>query len=286
MISFSEAYFISTDCAMKMPAFEKLRNSRDRHFQKMTASKPRSRFLAFVNAPLFLWSISAVFITLASAYYTQRQECLGKSDVLIMRYKNVLREANVRRETIRGNVRAADSFNAIDAKLTSLPSIYRDFAGTTLEELTQEQSLLEEKINFDGLQKWFEYYANSVKTFSDSSFTSFGSIYVGSASYVHRDLDRFKVFAENYLRAANLKFEAVRDLVYEPTCDSKSLFKSLLSGERKTLAKANLSDNGERYLGASLAVPGLFPPREGPANHISGPFNKVLSNPQGKPDIF
>jgi hypothetical protein len=81
---------------------EVLRQKREREFQtRMLASieKPKpNRLLAIINAPIFLWLISAIFLTGGAAVFQTRQQCTQQSEAAWR--KNVLAQNELRNRLI------------------------------------------------------------------------------------------------------------------------------------------------------------------------------------------
>ena len=208
----------------------------------------KDRLTSFVNAPLFIWFISVIFITLAGAYYTRHQQCVMDAEALAERYKNVSSEIDLRRSAISNIVSNAKSFEEIEQQIKTLPNIYRDFSGTNLEELTQQQMLMERRISFEEADDLYKRFTKGLKEIDLTSLMLYNSIYVGRTNWHGLgDLQQLKVFVADYFLAAHRRFSALGFFNYEPNCGWLKPITSVFEGRRARIVLAKPGVFGQLF---------------------------------------
>jgi hypothetical protein len=230
----------------------------------------KSRLASFINAPLFLWAISAIFITFAGAYYSWRQQCMMDARVLTERYRSLSREIDLRRSAISSIVANAKSLEEIEQQIKTLPNIYHDFAGISLEELANQQALMEKRISFEKADDFYKPFIKDLKRINMGDFFQYGPISVGRTNFNFRfgpvDLQKLKVFVADYFLAARQRFAALRFFDYESNCGLKIALIDIF---------------GRRQAPLVVATPGvvgrLFVEQIAPSS--TGPFEEIPSLP-------
>lgn len=125
---------------------EILRQKRDRAFQVRVLAaveKPkRNRFLAIINAPIFLWLLSAIAISFLSIAYQTRQQCLQESGAMIMNQLRTQNEINERVDYFKRAVLSAKTAKELQDTLRKRKVRHEQFRTKTLFDLAQDQNTI------------------------------------------------------------------------------------------------------------------------------------------------
>ena len=99
--------------------------------------KPASnRFLSVINSSIFIWAISAIFLTLGGSYFTLRRECFSTASSMIVTYRELTTELYGRHFALVRAIGNAKNLEDVTRELGSLPHTfgrYRDFYIADLE---------------------------------------------------------------------------------------------------------------------------------------------------------
>jgi hypothetical protein len=121
-----------------------LRQKRERDFQNRVLAaveKPRrNRFIAFINAPIILWLLSAIGISFLPAVYQARQQCSQVSDTLVTNQFRTQDEINSRIFYFKDAVLSAQSATQLQEILNKRKSSYAEFKTKTLADLLEDTS--------------------------------------------------------------------------------------------------------------------------------------------------
>jgi hypothetical protein len=103
-----------------MPKYEKIRNRREQASRKlMSATVPkRNIVLAIINSAIFIWFISAIFLTLGGGYVTYHQQCMRDADQIIERHRMINQEMVGRRLAFSNAIEAANTVQKLPSGLT------------------------------------------------------------------------------------------------------------------------------------------------------------------------
>lgn len=121
---------------MRMPKYEKLRNAR--LYGAMHQPKA-SRISAVLNSPLFLWVLTALFVTAAGSYFSQVQKCMSDADAAADKFDLLENERWKREYYFKHALATMKTFAEVrEAKDRYMPSS-SDFKSKTAWDLQVEQ---------------------------------------------------------------------------------------------------------------------------------------------------
>lgn len=127
-----------------MPKYAKLQN-----LIRRGAIKREKKLAIFLNSPLGLWLLSAVFLTIGGAGLSSRQECVAAAKSDIERFQHLTTEIMGRRlrliEAIEDSS-TAKKFVKV-AKSTAFAD-FKDFDGQSLYSLLDQQRRIRDRITF------------------------------------------------------------------------------------------------------------------------------------------
>jgi len=122
---------------------EVVRQKREREFQARVLAaveKPkRNRFLAIINAPIFLWLISAIARSFGSMVYQARQQCVQESGALIMSQLRTQSEINERVSYFKQAVLSAKTAKQLQDTLRKRKVSHEQSSTKTLFDLIQDE---------------------------------------------------------------------------------------------------------------------------------------------------
>lgn len=115
------------------------RHIRERAFQErvlMILNKSSgSRFVRFVNAPLFIWFLTLLFVAVGGGLYSNYRACVANSKDLINSHNAYRNEINFREKTIADAILASKSIADVRAALTAHPTENPDLKNLPMTEL-------------------------------------------------------------------------------------------------------------------------------------------------------
>lgn len=115
-----------------------------------TDEKPkRSRILAFLNAPFFLWVLSALAISFLSTFYQTRQRCLQESSALITKQFRTRNEIDSRVVYFKQAVLSAKTAKQLQELLRKRHSSSTQLKTKTLSDLIQDQNEIVSYLPFE-----------------------------------------------------------------------------------------------------------------------------------------
>ena len=100
--------------------------------------KPVSRLWLFVNSGLFLWLLTAVFVTIGGSYFSQIQKCVADADALGERYYILTRELSNRNTEFARAIHVAESIEALKRAKAEYKSDFAEFQAKTGDEIESE----------------------------------------------------------------------------------------------------------------------------------------------------
>jgi hypothetical protein len=223
-----------------VPKHEEVRNRREREFQTRVLAavekqKPTKleRFTKFINAPAFLWFLTAIVLATFANYYTSYRQCMADSEALIERYHKVKFELAFRSIELAGRITASGSIDSLSEIQKTIPYKNYDFKDRSLfEVLTQYLHLRYAKLDFSR-----EKYPNDYEDFGSFLMRApfFPSLVLGAAfdKSDQNNMANLKKFALNLIH--NTSQTAVYDAMshFESACSVKTIAQIVLGGSPK-----------------------------------------------------
>jgi hypothetical protein len=154
--------YVSIDivtCAM--PENDTQRSDREYRFQNRILAaleKPkRNRVLAVINAPIFLWVLSAIALSFGSTVYQTRQQCLDKSEAIIANQFRTRQEIDRRIYYFKEAVLSAETPKQLQDALRKWKSMYTDLRAKTLFDLLEDQRSIINYLPIGDLIKLYQH---------------------------------------------------------------------------------------------------------------------------------
>lgn len=136
----------------------RLRDKYERDFQARVLAaleKPqpkRSRFLAFINSPAFLWSLSVFVLTAGGGIYSTYKQCISDSKQVLNTYMRLRFEISYREDKIATQIQNAKTMDdvrkSVDSRAYFSPD-YKDRAITELKMLYRPAYLMVDRSGID-----------------------------------------------------------------------------------------------------------------------------------------
>jgi hypothetical protein len=227
-----------------MAESEFLRQKREREFQaRMLAAteKPRaSRILRIVNAPFFLWFLSATFITVGGAYFTTRQQCVAEAEKIADQYEKLGVEIERRETYIFHTLETHNTAASMRAALSQIREHYSDFHSRPLFELIEQRDKLLERIDTSPFEQTKRendaFLANFREKLSNAGgrVDIFEPIFRGESPTELQDVDIEAL--RLYAKAAELHLRGSFSNMFkiaEPACSFLTVTDIAITGQRK-----------------------------------------------------
>jgi hypothetical protein len=120
----------------------------------------RSRFLAVINSPFFLWVISALLLSIGGSYITNHKQCLDDAEKIIERRNHLGQELLVREGALAARVAKAKTLQEANKELSTVlrppsPAADQDNPGSIFTDLSAR--------NYVELQAEFETLTSRIK---------------------------------------------------------------------------------------------------------------------------
>lgn len=170
------------------------KRDRELFIQAIAALKPPPP--KWYNTPIALWIMSALFLSLTSAFFTQYRDCVNDGDELIGRFQRINRELASRHQA---NMKAIASANSLDDARRQLQAVakyyvYREFMDRTTIELSEDAA---------GIRPFIDWRDVSIP------------IYLRSSEFIDADMSEVKwstiIIGEIPAGATDDEFRIVRD---------------------------------------------------------------------------
>jgi hypothetical protein len=224
---------------MRLPRFEKFRNQRQREFEAklltLATPKPKSRFLAFINAPLFIWFLSAVVLGFASIYYTTYKQCIVDGTKLSEDYMLYRTEMIHRQISLANAITSAKTLADVYKYRESIPDDAVKLKDKKLVEIVEFLEQLSTRIEFMINQDAPDY----IELKKDPHFDKF-SLIIEASRYddvTEKDLPALKRLADRAARA--LIMQAFGGLHFaEPSCGPSTIWSILRGTVAPPIARA------------------------------------------------
>jgi hypothetical protein len=215
---------------MRLPRFEKLRNRRQREFESklltLATPKPKSRFLAFINAPFTLWFLSAVVLGFGSIYYTAYKQCIADGTKISEDYSLYRTEMINRQISLAIAIKSAKTLADVYKVQQSIPDDAVKLKDKKLAEirevLEQSSTRIEFVVNRDA--------PDFVELQKDPNFDKFFPVFEAAPQdeVTEKDFPALKRFAERAV--SPLMMQAFGGIHFaEPSCGPSTIM-SLLQG--------------------------------------------------------
>jgi hypothetical protein len=240
-----------------MPKYEKIRNKLIRDAQK-SALKPSKLWLV-LNSGIFLWFLSASFLTVGGGYVANHQGCMREADQLIERQDRMSREMYSRRAAFNETVADAKTVDNLILVPTTKGSLYPDLEKMPYYELEHEIRKLRFRIDYDDLldvevTRTREEMRRMMSEFVDKSDHFQGPIKTKNPSKA--DLDKFLQMRKlvSQLLAEHTDFEQTFEtfvFLHQPDCTIVKTLETAL-GNRPAIVRAAVNHN---YVLSDFATP-------------------------------
>jgi hypothetical protein len=137
----------------QMSKWEKMRNDRERAFQKRMVGTPPKRnvVLAMINSAFFLWCLSAVFLTVGGSYVANHQACMREADQLLERRNLIGNELLGRQLAFSVKLEGAKTLKEIPPSPTNAGSSLPEFSKMTYWNVQQEWLKILQRIEYEDL---------------------------------------------------------------------------------------------------------------------------------------
>jgi hypothetical protein len=205
----------------------------------------RGKWLRTLNSPLFLWLMSAIFISFAGLMVTKRSACISEADQLSDRFTKLDNEIFFRQTYIANVLKQAKSLNDLRSKLKAVPSQRQDLAAQNLDDLIDEREKMRTRIDFSGdNDPMFDQIEH------DSAILAQQHVPLGILS----ELFRGRVISD--VELSDIKFYAAleeprilshddyaKSQKFEPNCSAFNIFLSAILGQRRPIVKVETTDS-------------------------------------------
>jgi hypothetical protein len=135
----------------RMPKYEKIRNQRERAFQKRSIVPKRNIVLATINSAFFLWFLSAVLLTVGGGYITNHQQCMRDAEVLIERGDMIYHELNGRQDALLSELEDATTLSKLPTLSSTKGSFYPQWKKFSVFDVEMDSVRLADRIQYDPL---------------------------------------------------------------------------------------------------------------------------------------
>lgn len=196
----------------RMPKYAKMQNQK---ISSIHAPPPKHRLVAIINSPLFLWFLTAVFVTGAGRYFTQVQECARDASSALERWETVNGEIEDRSDYYRHALRTAKT--VAELKQYRYKSDVAEIADKDSRELFTMRDRILRMVSPEELEK-----ANFASSIIENTFLQ----------TVEKNTDAGLVEAKSFLS----KYHEPRFATLRTNCGPPSIFAQLTSGTRYVLS--------------------------------------------------
>jgi hypothetical protein len=111
----------------------------------------RNLFLAIINSAIFIWCISALFLTLGGGYVTNHQQCMREADQLIERRKLVSQELAGRRLAFSMTLENATTLQKLPSAPTKVGTSVPEFSKMSYLDIQMELLKLGSRLAYEEL---------------------------------------------------------------------------------------------------------------------------------------
>jgi hypothetical protein len=164
--------FVVGSAVARMPKYAAIRNRQDRAASK---ANKKGRLVSIINSGLFLWTLTALLLTVGGSYFTKVQQCIVQSERVLERFTRLNNEIANRRNFIEELVNSSSQHSEIQSGLARLPTTYPEFKELSLLELVLEQNKITRSITFhDMMNRFAEVLAKDLKPVPGLYYARYG----------------------------------------------------------------------------------------------------------------
>jgi hypothetical protein len=179
---------------MNSESDDRLRKRREHDFRARVLAaleRPKQSSIGrIINTPLFIWLLSAAFLTVGGGYFTHYQQCSRDVAELRDRFYRLSYEVYRRSDHIAFSVKQANSVHDIRSALNALPTFYSDYRQRTLRELQRELRQIQARIEpTDAMKALSKKGYDSQIPVAARDLVRFGSISLGELARDIKDSD-------------------------------------------------------------------------------------------------
>jgi hypothetical protein len=201
----------------RMPKYERIRNKKLNLFARV--DKP-GRLWTFLNSAIFLWFLTAAFVSVGGSYFSQVQKCIADGETLTDRFSLLTQELSNRDTEFGFILHNAESINALISKKAQYKSWYSEFQGKDGQEIEAERLRIlrrAEPLSLSKARDAYQVFPNEMKieiATVDSNQTIFEASKAGTPAFKETPANTF---------------------LLRNNCSVLSILKQLLYGERYVL---------------------------------------------------
>lgn len=107
-----------------------------------------NRFLKIINAPITIWVLSVIFLSIGGTYFSTFQQCQRDFSQFKESYIKIAKEYYFRRQILATNLVEAKSIDDVKKAVSKKDGLYSEFAGKPLFEISELFERLKEQIEF------------------------------------------------------------------------------------------------------------------------------------------
>lgn len=220
---------------------ETQQQNREREFQNRVLAaleKPkRNRFLAFINAPAFLWLLSVIVLSIGGTYYTNYKQCMADAESLDRDFRSARLKLLGRQFALIPSMLKAKSFEELRTLLNT-----KGEDNKTLVQLWSDLSGDQVRIDMKALKPNLDRIQQPLTSLPD--YNKFRSVFVGLVppNLNDQDLPGFQKMLGPFLTdTADLMFLMP---LFDYMCTPRNVV-TLMNGYRPLILLRAVSVQGE-----------------------------------------
>jgi hypothetical protein len=196
------------------------------------AQPKKGLVISIVNSGLFLWILTAVFLTTGGSYISNRQACSTEADQIIDKRNRLALEMEKRRSAIAQGIAEARTVDEVRDILKSPPNIFPDLKNRTLLELSSEYVNLNENIDETAVRSLEIALARKIEPMTTTQFMRYRSLYIGELGKTDYDLADLKDFSRKYFEGDRIRSLVHKLSEFKPDCSVRTVLDRILNGSR------------------------------------------------------
>jgi hypothetical protein len=201
-----------------------------------------NKILAVINSPAFLWLVTAIFITVAGAFYTAQQQCTRDANQLIDQYYKLSDEIWDRQIYVLAVVNEGKTLGDVKAGLKQIPYTYLELKDRQLGDLVRAFHRVAQRIDGYG-HRALVVGTLPDQVFSPDDFMKFQDITVGriGPSWKDEDMPPLKLFATRFFALANHALQTDSRRIVASNCSIRNIVKLMLDPNTPILSSPDIN---------------------------------------------
>jgi hypothetical protein len=185
-----------------------------------------------MNAPSFLWLLTALILTVGGAYFSSHQQCMRDARTDIEMYRRLTREFYERKRQIAEVVERAKSIEGIRVGLRNPGYTYAELKDRSAFQLAREKQALQNKMDRTGIEPLHRKYdiGGRKYLFAWKDFMKYGGVFGGRVSLDFTDdgLPAIQELTAKLFGSQTDFFGVDLDSDYAPVCSVSVLLATAL----------------------------------------------------------